>query len=318
MKTNNHSYLDNIHEFLIGINRFYDQFSRRGNDQQNVIWQEGSTKVIEYKGNHENPALVFIPSLINKSYILDLSPEFSLINYLNKLGHHIYLIDFNEPEENELSMGFLDYQERIIRAIKAVCGEKAIIIIGYCLGGVFSCAISASKEINIIKQVLLATAWDLSHLRNPFILNNFKFLLESMDRVPPSLIQCFFSSLAPSRIWDKFCQFTTMQDKEEIAKFLAIEQWVNDGISLSKKFGQEAISMITENTLEHFLKKNTIPSLIINGSEDNIAPVSSVIPIYEILENKDIMVEKTGHIGLIVSKFAQEKIWPKIADWLLH
>lgn len=315
---NNHSYLDNIREFLIGINRFYDQFSRYDANQSNIVWQEGSTKVIEYKGNNEKPVLVFIPSLINKSYILDLHPEFSLINYLNKLGHHIYLIDFNEPEEHELSMGFVDYQARIVKAIKAVCGKREIITIGYCLGGVFSCAISASQEIKIIKQVLLATAWDLSHLNNPFVFNNFKFILESMDRVAPSFIQWFFSSLAPSRIWDKFCQFAAMQDKEEIAKFLAIEQWVNDGISLSKKFGQEAIAMITENTLvkEPFLKQNTIPSLIINGSEDNIAPVSSVIPIYEILENKDIMVEKTGHIGLIVSKLAQERIWPKIAVWL--
>lgn len=310
--------LENIHKFLKGVDKFYTQFERRRTENK-VIWQEGSTEVTEH-GSKSKVSIFFIPSLINKSYILDLSEETSLVNYFITHGFKVYVINFTEPNDDESSMGFTDYQQRIIRAISDICGCNEVITIGYCLGGVFSCSIASSNKINIIQQILIATPWDLSHLNNPLVFNNFKLLMESMDKVPPAMIQLFFSYLAPTRIWNKFCQFSTLKEQSEIDKFLAIEQWINDGISLSKKFGLEAIEMITDNSLSKttYLQICNIPSLIINGSEDNIAPIASSAPLYALLENKEIIVEKTGHIGLILSKLSQEKIWPKMLKFITN
>ena len=313
--------LENIRSFLKGVNKFYSQFDRRPASDK-IIWQEGSTRVLNYTSNPQSelPCLFFIPSLINKSYILDLDEESSLVNHFAKLGYKVYLLDFTEPQSDELLMKFNDYRERIIKAISNTCKSKAIITIGYCLGGIFSCSINSEKNLNIIGQILIATPVDLSHLNNPLIFNNFALMAETLDKIPPSMVQLFFSYLAPSRIWDKFCQFSTMQEEQEIDKFLSIEQWVNDGISLSKSFALEAASMITDNSLlkENFLTYCDIPSLIINGSEDSIAPINSSMPLYTSILNKEILVEKTGHIGLIISKTAKERIWPKMEKWILE
>ena len=318
---NNSFDLENIHNFLKGVNRFYGQFDRRKTNQT-IVWQEGSTKVIDYSNQNKAylPCLFFIPSLINKSYILDLDEESSLVRHFAELGYKVYLIDFAEPQIEELNMSFADYQMRISKAIQDVCKKEAVITIGYCLGGIFACNMSSMS--NIVGQILIATPVDFSHfnkqfsLNNPLVFNNITYMLESLDRVPPSMVQLFFSYLSPMRIWDKFCQFSTANNQEEIDKFLSIEQWINDGISLSKKFGLEALSIIANNKLGMSIGNNQTPSLIINGSEDNIAPISSSAPLYNSLLNKDILVEKTGHIGLIISKLSHQKIWPRMEQWI--
>ena len=62
--------ITNIHSFLKGIDKFYKHFSKRKAANQ-VIWQEGSTQILNFSENYDSskPTIIFIPSLINKSYI---------------------------------------------------------------------------------------------------------------------------------------------------------------------------------------------------------------------------------------------------------
>lgn len=315
--------LENIHGFLKGVNLFYEHFKRRETNQ-NIVWQEGSTQVIEYTIKHKTnlPILFFIPSLINKSYILDLDKKTSMVQHFAKNGYRVYLVDFSDPLQDELNMNLTDYIIRLNKAISDVCKNDSVVTIGYCLGGIFSCMLTKPK--NFLGQVLIATPVDFSHFQKLFNLNNslalqsFKSSIDPLDRVPHILIQMFFSYIDPSRIWQKFSQFSTMQNQDEIDRFLKLEQWVNDGIGITKNFCIECLNFITENSLEDLLDKNyyNYPSLIINGSEDKIVPIESSLPLYRLIEDKEIIVEKTGHIGLIISQTAQEKIWVSMHKWL--
>ena len=314
--------LGNIQSFLTGVNKFYTQFDRREINNP-VIWQEGSTKVVDYSVELKNnlPILFFIPSLINKSYILDLTEETSLVRYFAAKGYRVYLVDFTEPLADELNMGFVEYTQRISRAIDAIAKQNPVVSIGYCLGGVFSCALHSSAKLNLVGQILIATPWDFSHLKdrfslnNPLVVQNLVLLSDNLDKIPPSMVQLFFSYLDSSRIWNKFCQFSYMHNQQEIDKFLAIEQWVNDGISITRKFALESLTMIVDNK-QLFVVNCKTPCLLFSGKEDKIVPPSSCMPLYSTLANSEILVEETGHIGLIVSKLAREKIWPKIEGWL--
>ncbi|MGB4191374.1 MAG: alpha/beta fold hydrolase [Rickettsiales bacterium] len=320
--------LENIHKFLKGVNFFYENFSRKNNDAI-VVWQEGSTRILEYttKFKPNSLCLFFIPSLINKSYILDLDEETSIVRYYANLGYKVYLVDFIEPKNEELMMNFVDFKERIAKGLAEVCKQNKVITVGYCLGGLFSCALTKASNLNIVGQVLIATPWDFSHFKklfgldNPLTLTNFKLMLETFDRVPAFLIQLFFSFLSPGKIWNKFCQFSSSKDPKEIDRFLKIEQWINDGISLTKPFALECLELINQDlssssdVLGISLADIKTPTLIVNASEDNIVPIISSSPLYN-LTNKEIIVGKTGHIGLVVSKTACENILPKIDQWL--
>jgi polyhydroxyalkanoate synthase len=318
--------LENIREFLNGATKFYTQFSRRETIEKSV-WQEGSTSILDYTNNPKLglPILFFIPSLINKSYILDLTEKISMVKYFAKLGYPVYLVNFSESLSDEASIGFNEYLTRITLAMEAICGNQKIITIGYCLGGIFSLALHAQKRENLIGQILIATPWDLSHLKevfglnNPLILKNVKLLFKNCNKISPYLIQLSFSSLNPSRIWEKFCKFSNMQQQEDIDNFLKIEQWVNDGVCLTKKFALEALSMIENNDLQNeklFSIPINAPCLSINGLEDKIVPASSCKELYKNMSHHKNITENTGHIGLIVSKLSREKIWPEIEKWL--
>ncbi len=314
--------LEHIQKFLKGVNRFYTHFERRLAANQ-IIWQEGSTHVLDYTqvAKDDLPILFFIPSLINKSYILDLIKDMSMVKYFANLGYRVYLVDFTEPLDDELNMSFADYEQRLNRAINEVCKNSPIVTIGYCLGGLFSLKLQSNSKANFIGQALIATPWDFSHFKNilglssPLIMQNFELIVSGLDKVSPALVQWFFSAIDPYKIWNKFSKFASIEESQEVEKFVAVEQWVNDGISLSKKFALEALSML--NSKEPFFNIDCkAPSLIIGGEMDKIVPPSSYMKLYGELPNKELKIKKTGHIGLVVGTLAKEEIWLEIENWL--
>ena len=318
--------LNNIYNFLSGVDKFYSNFQRK-EPSDNVIWQEGSTNILGY-GSLEStkPILVLIPSLINKSYIFDLSEESSLVNYFVNLGYRVLLVNFNEPLADESNMGLLDYIERLERGINITCKNDVIVTIGYCLGGLFSSILNSEEKINCNGQVLIATPWDFSHfyhilgINNLLIFQNLKMIVENLDKVSPALVQWFFSFIDPNKIWNKFSEFSKMQDDQDINKFLNVERWINDGISLTNKFAVECLDIIHSNTIpKRYLSEinHNLPCLIINGLEDKIVPPISSSNFINLYPNNETLIRNTGHIGLIVSKVAKQEIWPSIANWII-
>jgi polyhydroxyalkanoate synthase subunit PhaC len=315
------NYLNQIYGFLQGINLFYAQFERRYTTAK-IIWEDGSTKLLEYSkaAKTELPILIFIPSLINKSYILDLSPDCSIIKYFTNLGYRVYLIDFTEPSKEESSMGFNDFCFRVEQAINYVVAQQnsPIITIGYCLGGLISCAIA--KKDSIVGQVLLATPWNFTHLIEKFTNKNIKdeltLFVKEIDKISPTLIQHFFSIMDLEAIWNKFYRFSLLKNAEEIEQFFKIEQWVNDGISLTKQFAIEALDAIFEDKkfINSFNKNK--PCLAFAGLLDKISPLDSCVELYQKFSNVKIILEDTGHIGLLVGKSSREKIYCQIEQWL--
>lgn len=315
--------LDQLQQFLAGMNRFYNKFNRR-ELKEKIIWQQGSTKILDYSPedyNLETPCLIFIPSLINKSYILDLDSETSLIRYFAALGYRCYLIDFTEPLDDEVNFGFHEYVGRMIKAFSEIFYKERIVLFGFCFGGVLSAALVVlQKKLKIIGQVLIATPWSFSHLNKSFIdKHNLIMLCNLLDKFPPTFLQFYFSLLDQQKIWNKFLLFSQSKSDQEIKKFILIEQWVNDGISLSKKFALDAITMFFDESLVNkifFTPHSNIPCLSINGLEDKICPPESSKDLLSCYSSCKQLYFNTGHVGLIISKTARTQIWPEIKNWL--
>jgi hypothetical protein len=119
-----------------------------------VLWAEGETRLLDFGG--AGPSVLFVPSLINRAYILDLMPDASMLRWLAAQGAHPYLLDWGWPGEAERKFTLTDYiAGRLERAIAVIPGE--IVLAGYCMGGLLALAAALRQPAKITALALLAT-----------------------------------------------------------------------------------------------------------------------------------------------------------------
>jgi polyhydroxyalkanoate synthase subunit PhaC len=84
------------------------------------------------------PVLV-VPSWIMKFYILDLTPEDSLVRHLVAQGHTVFMGSWRNPGSEDAGLGLDDYLRlgalAALAAVRERCPGAGVHAMGYCLGG---------------------------------------------------------------------------------------------------------------------------------------------------------------------------------------
>jgi polyhydroxyalkanoate synthase subunit PhaC len=322
-------------EFLSGLDRYRHHPYRRALEDPPALWQEGSTRLLDYGGGGL-PVLV-VPSLINRAYILDLTEGKSLLRFLVAEGLRPLLVDWGKPDAIERGFSLTDY---IAGRLEAAAGAAAaaagapVGVLGYCMGGLLALALAERRPGLVAGLALLASPWDfhaeragqarlLGEIATPLARS-----FAALGEVPVDVLQMLFAALDPLLALRKFSRFAGLAPGcPEERDFVAVEDWLNDGVPLALPVAQECLGgwygantpgrgrwrVAGRPVLPQRVER---PSLVILPAQDRIVPPRTAVALAERLPAAERLTAPLGHIGMIMAREAPRVVWRPLAQWL--
>jgi len=288
-----------------------------------IVGRIGRVSLRSY-GTTGRPVL-FVPSLINGSEILDLTPENSMLRGLAGHGLNPVLLDWGYPgtEERDLDIG--GHVESYILPALDIVGREAVLA-GYCLGGNISIAAAALRPPKAL--ILIAAPWNStgfsSQTRNDLLelWRVAESVANAFGLLPAEIMQQIFWRIDPSRTVAKFEHFAGKDAAgPEGRNYVAVEDWANDGPPMTLAAGRQLMVafMAGNETGEGRWQVAgrtvdpaglDVPVLNVLSTTDRITPAASAWTGGERIELAE------GHVGMIVGRKAPGSLWLRLATWL--
>jgi polyhydroxyalkanoate synthase len=313
-----------------------------GASPRDAIWSAEKVRLYRYRSDDRqwSTPLLFVHSLVSKTYVFDLAPGNSFVEAMLRRGHDVYLLDWGTPDEleagNTLETYSDDYIPAAVRAAMSASGADDVNVFGYCFGGILSLLYAAGHVDDPVRSLsVLATPIDFAEMgalasavRDGHV--DAEDLLDDTGNVPADVIAQGFRMIDPmSAVTEYVDLWQHMWNDDYLRSYRTVMAWAKDQIPFpGAAFVQMQNELVRPNVLatgrvplhggEVDLADIRVPFNNIIGEKDTIVPPAATIPLTSIVGQGDGTETRlhAGHVGLVVGRTAHRNHIPAMASWI--
>ncbi|MGE5417950.1 MAG: alpha/beta fold hydrolase [Acidobacteriota bacterium] len=309
-----------------------------------VIWQNKEAKLYRYQGavprKYRTPIL-FLYALINRPYILDMIPGFSMIEYLTQQGYDVYLLDWGEFTWDDRETTFddlvFDYVAPAVEMVAQTAQSPEISAIGYCMGGTIAAMyLPLFKSSPVRNMVCMGAPVDFCDSGAADVLLDARWfdadkVTKAFPLMPRTLVAFGASLLDPVKNYiGQYASFSRVVAEHNSAyPWLAFYKWKRDGIHFPGEAFQQWVrdfyqsNKLIANKIKLRGKKVKLSDinanlLVLAGANDNIVPKHQAKALVDLVSSRDKDYKEfpLDHQGLVFGRLAKHKVYPVLHDWL--
>ena len=270
--------------------------------------------------------ILIVPAWIMKYYILDLSPQNSLVNYLTGLGHTVFMVSWKNPTAEDRDVAMDDYLSLGVRAaldaVTTVIPKRKVHAVGYCIGGtllaIAAAELAGQGDDRLASVTMFAAQTDfsepgeLSVFISPAQLAMLEAMMWKQGVLESRQMGGAFQLL---RTYDLlWAPSIATYVKGERARVNDLMSWNADGTRMAYRMHVDYLHQLylnndlaegryVANGTTLSLSDVTLPMFVVGTETDHVAPWRSVYKVGRLVRSRDytFCLTSGGHNAGIIS-----------------